>query len=105
MPQQSQLWPLVGVVVTWLMIWPTYWTTAIGEDPLRDVFALAIILSSLALLWLDARNGIRSGELQASRPIYIVLAILLFWLLLTPVYVAYRLWSRRGKPASEPAAG
>jgi len=85
----SSIWPLVGVGLLYLAFIIVAWNSPPGA------VAGIIVLASLPVLWYDAVLGVRSGELDVSRPIYIVVAVLLLWLLTVPVYLIYRLYTRR----------
>jgi len=89
------MWPPVVLLGLWgLFVYAIIQfgvnSTATG---LVSLFAVGL---SLPLLYLDARNAKRTGELEIKYPVAVPIATMLLWLLALPVYLGYR-WLNRKK--------
>jgi len=91
--EASPLWSVGVLGFTWLFFLVGFGGLQSGATLLSGLATLGVIIS-IPILWLDARAAIRAGELTTSRPIYIVLAVYLLYLLTMPIYVGYRLYKR-----------
>lgn len=89
----SPLWSVAVLSLTWLFFLFGFGGLQSGGTVIGGLATLAVI-ASIPILWLDARAAIRAGELSTSRPIYIVIAVYLLYLLTMPIYVGYRLYKR-----------
>jgi hypothetical protein len=84
----SSAWSLGVLGLLWV-IWP------ISMGSKTAALAGVAIVVSLPLIWWDACEAIRTDELKVSRPIYVVIAVLLLWILTLPAYIIYRFVKRR----------
>jgi len=103
MSDTAPTWTLIALAVLWI----AFLVTFPGTENLSSAGGLAAVsglaaLVSIPLLYLDARGAARAGDLEA-RPVLVVVAVFLLYLLTLPVYVAFRLYRRRQTDA-EPAA-
>lgn len=99
-------WPVVSLFVLWTLWLGTFPGTNNFESAggMAAVSGLAVLVS-IPLLWYDARGAIRAGELEAGRPIYVVVAVFLLYVITMPAYVGYRLYkSSRASPDADPSA-
>lgn len=99
-------WPAILLFVLWALWIGTFpgMNNLESAGGMAAVSGLAIIIS-IPLLWYDARGAIRAEELEVSRPIYVVLAVFLLYIITMPVYAGYRLYkSSQGSPDPEPSA-
>lgn len=98
-------WPVVALGLLWVVFLVAF----PGMDGIEAAGGLAAlsglaVLASIPLLYVDARNARRANVLDA-RPILVVLAVFVLYLVTMPVYVGYRvyLW-RTGGGESGPGA-
>lgn len=89
----SSIVTLVLLGILWVVFFVAF-PGITNPNAIGAVLSTLAVVSSIPLLWLDARSAIRAGELSTSRPIYVVLAVFLLYLLTMPVYLAYRLYRR-----------
>lgn len=104
MSNDSSTWTLIALGLLWVVFLIAF----PGTDNLSSAGGLAAIsgvavLVSIPLLYLDARAAARSGELEA-RPVLVVLAVFILYLVTLPVYVIYRLYRRRESGAGPAGA-
>jgi len=85
--------PVISLVLLgfgWLIFLVSYPQLVSGQVSIVSLMGTLCVFGSIPLLWYDARGAIRSGDLSTSRPIYIVIAVYLLYLLTLPFYVLYR---------------
>lgn len=76
-------------------LWITWWVALASSSEAIQALALPAVLGSLPLLWLDARDAKRARILEVSRPIYVVVGVLILWALTLPAYLGYRVYKQR----------
>lgn len=104
-PSTSPIWPVAILGVFWITFLVTFpGMDNIGSSNPETAIASFSVLLSIPILWVDARNAIRSGEFSTTRPIYIVIAVYLLYLVTMPAYVVYRVYRSR-RPSSSHTAG
>lgn len=91
--ERSPLWSVAVLGLTWVFFLVGFGGIQSGATLQSGLATLGVIIS-IPVLWLDARAAIRAGELTTSRPIYIVIAVYLLYLLTMPIYLGYRLYKR-----------
>lgn len=91
--EASPLWSIAVLGFTWVFFLFGFGGLQSGGTLIGGLATIAVILC-IPILWLDARAAIRADELSTSRPIYIVIAVYLLYLLTMPIYVGYRLYKR-----------
>jgi hypothetical protein len=105
MSDTAPTWTLIALALLWVVFLATFpgtETLASAGSGLAAVSGLAA-LASIPLLYLDARAAARAGDLEA-RPVLVVVAVFLLYLLTLPVYIAFRLYRQRQTDAEPPAA-
>lgn len=97
-------WPAIGLIVLWVLWLGTFpgMNNMESAGGMAALSGLAILIS-IPLLWYDARNAIRAGELEVGRPIYVVVAVFILYIITLPAYVGYRFYTSRQSAAAATA--
>jgi len=91
----APMWPPVVLLGLWGVF--VYAIVQLGVDStVTGLISLFAVGLSLPLLYLDARNAKRTGELEIKYPVVVPIATMLLWLLALPAYLGYR-WLNRKK--------
>lgn len=88
-------WTAIALLGAWLLWLVSFPDLAAERVSVIAVIGTLSIFLSIPLLWYDAREAIRAGDLEASRPIFVVVAVYLLYALSLPVYVGFRVHKAR----------
>lgn len=99
----APMWTVAALGVLWVVFLVTFpGLENAGQASGMAALSGLSVLASIPLLYIDARAAKRADVLEA-RPILVVLAVFILYLVTMPVYVGYRVYKSR--TASESAAG
>jgi hypothetical protein len=91
----APMWPPVVLSLCWLAV--VWGVVQFGYPSVTfGLISLLAIGLSLPLLYVDARNAKRTGELDIKYPVGVPIAVMLLWGLALPIYLGYR-WLNRKK--------
>ena len=99
----APIWTVAALGVLWVVFLVTF----PGLDNAGQTSGMAAlsglsVLASIPLLYIDARAAKRAEVLEA-RPILVVIAVFILYLVTMPVYVGYRLYKSRKASKSDVA--
>lgn len=97
----APIWTVAALGILWVVFLVTF----PGLDNTGQASGIAALsglsaLASIPLLYIDARAAKRAGILEA-RPIFVVIAVFILYLVTMPVYVCFRVyktWKETNKP-------
>lgn len=90
---ESPAWPL-GVLAGCWVLWFAGAVVYGSQAATGGLIMLVAVVGSLPVMYVDAKNGKRAGELEVEYPAAVPLATLLLWVLALPAYLIYR-WTNR----------
>jgi hypothetical protein len=88
----APVWPLVALAIV-----GSPWYLAAPEHVSADGISLLVLLgfgAGLLLLYFDAKWASEADQLDVATPILVPLVVLLFWVIMIPVYAGYRIITR-----------
>lgn len=91
----APIWTVAALGVLWVIFLVTFpGLENTGQASGMAALSGLSVLASIPLLYVDARKAKRAGVLEA-RPILVVIAVFILYLVTMPVYVGYRVYKDR----------
>lgn len=91
----APIWTVAALGILWVVFLVTFpGLENTGQASGMAALSGLSVLASIPLLYVDARSAKRAGVLEA-RPILVVIAVFILYLVTMPVYVGYRVYKDR----------